>query len=689
MPKRYTNSATLLANPGENKALPVHQPIAIYYRQSTDAQVGNVSTSMQTVDMVKYLKGMGWAANNIIMIDMDKGVSGTTKIDERPGMSALFELITHGKIGAVACQDEDRLFRDVTQIQVNIFIEACRAANVLVLTPSMVYDFANELTGAFHARQFRFKAEMAAEYINSIIRGKLHRAKQRLLLEGRWGGGGMPPGYMVDVRKTLPNGSPNPTWKRYVPFEPYAEVVTEYFRLFLAHSGSVRATVNHIQENGPFYPDPTTCKPPEGFKVNYKIVRYRKGYCPGRTGLAGLLTNAAYLGHWQVNDTIVRWNNHPAIVSEDMFFKAFNYLSGTGLDGQANPHFKPIQDHARPSREVERPVERPLCAGLVVSQHQGEWRNVGTNWVGPQQHYAYVLWSTGPGDAYVWSKAATYFDEAVTKLLHHKLRSTFDSNVWEATAAQFVIDYQRQRKQLETQLRTLKQVMTNLVASLGTLTNEMMIRAAQEQYEQAQTEQERLQALLRTMDAEANELKRLLELKDSCEPVLENWSNMTRDEQRVVLAAFINRIEATPVAGHGLHLVICWRDTKTDEITLPRQSTTGTNWLPEETAWLLELLETAEAQLEIAQAFPNRKWKDIRLKVAHATGESSKLKFHPKPVKDDESYHDYLRRIGVNSEIDSLADMGSGMYSGTARRDGPAKSPPAAATARRRQGRRS
>jgi DNA invertase Pin-like site-specific DNA recombinase len=689
MPKRYTASVALLAHPGENKALPLEQPIAIYYRQSTDNQVGNVSTSMQTVDMVKYLQGMGWAASSIIMIDMDKGVSGSTKIDERPGMSALFELITRRKIGAVACQDEDRLFRDVTQIQVNIFIEACRAANVLVLTPSMVYDFANELTGAFHARQFRFKAEMAAEYINSIIRGKLHRAKQRLLMEGRWGGGGIPPGYMVDVRKTLPNGSPNPTWKRYVPFEPYAEVVIEYFRLFLTHSGSVRATVNHIQEYGPFYPDPKTCKPPDGFKVNYKIVRYRKGYCPGRTGLAGLLTNAAYLGHWQVNDTIVRWNNHQAIVSEEVFFKAFNYLAETGLDGQANPHYQPIHDHARPSREVERTVERPLCAGLVVSQHQGEWRNVGTNWVGPQQRYAYVLWSTGPGDAYVWSKAATYFDEAIVRLLHYKLRATFDANVWEETASQFVHDYQRQRKQLDTQLRTLGQVMTNLVASLGTLTNAMMIRAAQDQYEQAQAEQERLQELLRAMDAEANELKSLLALKDNCEPVLENWSNMTRDEQRVVLTAFINRIEAMPVAGHGLHLVICWRDNKTDEITLPRQSTTGTNWLPEETERLLELLGTAETQMEIAQEFPGRKWKDIRLKVAHETGESSKLKFRPKPIKDDESYQDYLHRTGLDSDADSFTDMGSGMYSGTARRDGPGRFRPAAATARRRPARRS
>src|SRR6266545_3863356 len=116
-------------------------------------------------------------------------------------MKMLFALISEGKIGAVACEDEDRLFRDVTQIQVNIFIEACRAAHVLVLTPSMVYDFANEVVGQFHARQFRFKCELAAEYINTVVKGKLHRAKRRLALEGRWSGGRLPPGYMFDTRK--------------------------------------------------------------------------------------------------------------------------------------------------------------------------------------------------------------------------------------------------------------------------------------------------------------------------------------------------------------------------------------------------------------------------------------------------------------------------------------------------------
>ena len=252
--------------PDEIGALPINRPVAVYYRQSTEGQIGNISTSIQTVDMVSYLMKRGWDEDNIILIDMDAGVSGTTKIDEREGMKMLFELITTGKIGAVACQDEDRLFRDITQIQVNIFIEACRASNVRIVTPQMVYDFASEMTGSFHIRQFRFKSEMAADYISTVIRGKLHRARNRMMMEGRWTGFIVLPGYMVDMRKSLPDGSKNPSWKRYVPFPQYAEVVNEYFRIFISYAGNVRATVKHIHAHGPYYPNPNECLPPEGSK---------------------------------------------------------------------------------------------------------------------------------------------------------------------------------------------------------------------------------------------------------------------------------------------------------------------------------------------------------------------------------------------------------------------------------------
>jgi DNA invertase Pin-like site-specific DNA recombinase len=103
--------------------LPKDRPCAVYYRQSGEAQVGNISTTLQTVDMVEHLVRLGWAQESIIMIDMDAGVSGTKKMEERPGMNQVMTLIENQQIGLVAAQDVDRFFRDVTQIEPNIFID--------------------------------------------------------------------------------------------------------------------------------------------------------------------------------------------------------------------------------------------------------------------------------------------------------------------------------------------------------------------------------------------------------------------------------------------------------------------------------------------------------------------------------------------------------------------------------------
>src|SRR5688572_26260061 len=90
------------------RPLPINAPVAVYYRQSSDAQVGNISTTLQTVDMVEHLISQGWHSENILMIDMDAGISGSKTIAERPGMSALYAMIKNRQVHAVAAQDVDR-----------------------------------------------------------------------------------------------------------------------------------------------------------------------------------------------------------------------------------------------------------------------------------------------------------------------------------------------------------------------------------------------------------------------------------------------------------------------------------------------------------------------------------------------------------------------------------------------------
>lgn len=629
---------------------PTDEPVAVYYRQSTDGQVGNVSTTIQTVDMVSHLQQRGWKTDDIYLIDMDAGVSGTKRIDERPGMRRLFELITERKIQAVACQDEDRLFRDITQIQVNIFIEACKNANVRVITPSIVYDFAHPQMGNFHARQFRFKSEMAAEYLTSFVLGRLHNARMRLAMEGRWTGASMSPGYMIDSRKFLPDGSRNENWRRYVVFEPYAEIVNAYFQIFLETSGCVGSTLRRIYSEGLCYPDPAACEPPQGYAVRYGIRQHGNGYYPGRSGLRYLLTNAAYLGHWCVNDAVVRWNNHPAIVPEDVFFTAFNYLSAHTLDGAENEQYRPSRQFARPVTDEERPCERPLLSGMIFTEIDSEWRSVGTEYVKREKHYRYLSYDRKPVDEYVWSKNSEWVDEAVSRLLQEKLKATFDSTVWRETIESFEDGFRREQKLKNAQITALEQAMENLIGGIETLTNPDMIRAVEKRYEDARLEHSRLSMELATAQQQAGQMTFISELKDTYETTIADWPNMNRDEKRVIVQAFIDRIEAVPYDKHGLHLFVCWRDGQRDRVSIPRLPTYGDGWTLEEHELLEQLLDAGAIQEQIAAAFPKRTWRVIRDRITRQRDLKTAL-FTPKPVRDVETFEEYKIRIRSNPGV--------------------------------------
>jgi hypothetical protein len=243
------------AKPSMPGAMPLDRDIAVYYRQSSMAQVGNISTDMQQIDLPKYAQSLGWGDNRIILIDDDEGVSGAKRIDQRKGMSRLYELIMVGKIGAVAVQAEDRLFRDETQTQVNVFIEACVKNDVRVITPYFKYNFADKHEGPYHRLLFRMRAEQAADFLNSYVRGRLFAAKERMTMQGLWIGGNINLGFMVDDRKYLPTGIPNPNWRKFEPFEPCAAVVRELFEIFIRFGGNMRKTLAHVYEHGPHFPD--------------------------------------------------------------------------------------------------------------------------------------------------------------------------------------------------------------------------------------------------------------------------------------------------------------------------------------------------------------------------------------------------------------------------------------------------
>ena len=324
--------------------------------------------------------------------------------------------------------------------------------------------------------------------------------------------------------------------------------------------------------------------------------------------------------------------------------RAFNYLSQSGLDGDENPDYRPYKQFARPSLDVERPVGRPLCAGMIISEIEGEWYSVGTEYVKRHGHYRYMLHTGEVFDEYQWSKTAEVVDYAVGKFLREKLCATFNSQVWQQSLETFNQEFQRERKFKMSQLTALEQALENLIGSIENLSSPQMIKAVETRYEEARKEYDRLANEINTMDSENQAFEAVYTLRETYEPALANWDTIPHEEKRVLLHAFIDRIEATVAERYVVRLSICWRDGSSDNVVLGRQAAWGTKWTFDEAQLLLSLVDRNASQLDMAAAFPDRIWRVIGDKIKHLKDRETAT-VTPKPIRDFETYNEYLQRI--------------------------------------------
>ena len=108
---------------------------------------------------------------------------------------------------------------------------------------------------------------------------------------------------MVDKRKILPDGSPNPMHNKYARFEPCASVIEAIHQEFDWLDGNITQTVIDLFENGPYLPDfsdPNFGKMvPTGFIARKPSRMLKRGtfYVPSREAVINILTNPVYIGH--------------------------------------------------------------------------------------------------------------------------------------------------------------------------------------------------------------------------------------------------------------------------------------------------------------------------------------------------------------------------------------------------------
>ena len=195
-----------------NVTLDTEKLLLIYARQSSSRQVvNNIYSAMEQRDgLLERASELGWIRDDqrILYVENQLAkkthVSGSSKIDQRPGLQALTEVILAGKASAVLVVSVDRITRDEDMITPVQFANICKEHHVLIITDDYIYDFNNP--NRDDMGQFMREAIASKEYVRKQVKGKMLKNRTRKANMGFVANGKAPIGLMLDEsRDNLPS----------------------------------------------------------------------------------------------------------------------------------------------------------------------------------------------------------------------------------------------------------------------------------------------------------------------------------------------------------------------------------------------------------------------------------------------------------------------------------------------------
>ncbi len=209
---------------------------ALYARVSTDDQRDRHTIGGQ----IEALRGFAPHWNmNIVEKYLDDGISGTVPLDKRPAGSRLTEDAKAHKFDVVIFYRLDRLARSLrTFLDIVDFFEE---VGIGLRSMTETFDTTNPM-GRFAIQMIAAVAELERGTI--IERTSMGRA--RVATMGKWTGGVVPYGYLVDVDGYL---TPDWTPRNGCAFSE-AEIVQRIFRMIADERNSAMATAKQLNDEG-------------------------------------------------------------------------------------------------------------------------------------------------------------------------------------------------------------------------------------------------------------------------------------------------------------------------------------------------------------------------------------------------------------------------------------------------------
>ncbi len=633
------------------------RPAANYARRSDHkAKDEETDTSqsreMQTEDLIEWDLEHGWKRHLLFEYFADLGLSGTLRPDQRPDMLRLFDDIDAGKFdhGSIVCWQENRLFRDDTQIYYNQFSQKCLEHDIVIVVVSpylIIYDFRDE----FMLEMFRWKQKEAADFIKRHVKGWMLPARFRAAwIDGEWAGLGDPPtGFIVDFNDD------SPTYKKLIPYWPHIEKVDELYQLFMELCGNISLFYRRLRESPVIFPEFEPWVDPRNVK-RFKMAKYPGGgyYPKGKSTLVSILTNPIYIGYRTV-EGVVRRNRQgekiierEPVINRELFDFAFYRLAKADLDGN------PIEGK-RPRRFFHQDSKGEY--GLLkfrITSNQGAVRTHADG-----AYYGEISPGTGSYHIqtpeqecflyHVHTHASISCEELdtiiVDRLMEHVReisRNQEEIAEYEMRAKKIREERQSKIKQIETSIKDLQNSQAGLTRSLGQVEQEITEAEENNDTLEKELKERRKELIIDELNTLEVERRKLIQAKNSLEEeaasdlraldkelekLEEEWPNHTFEKRRLLINFLVLEVIIDMMSTYWLRVQVLWlhEEWGQEEIYYYRRRGVNKEWTEQEIAVVREHYAAAP-KFELMALLPHRGWHAIRgigekrLKIARKQG---------------------------------------------------------------------
>lgn len=262
---------------GHDKVTPRHlrRNAYLYVRQSTLRQVlENTESTERQYGLRERAVRLGWAREQIVVIDSDLGQSGASAVD-REGFQRLVTEVSLGRAGIVMGLEVSRLARNSADW--HRLLEISAFADTLILDEDGLYDPAH------------FNDRLLLGLKGTMSEAELHILKARLR------GGVLSKARRGELQTPLPMGFQyGPTGQVVLDPDQQVQASLRLFFETFRRTGSAMATVKAFRAQGLLFPRRVRCGPDRGELLWAPLLhrralgllhnpRYAGAFCFGRT----------------------------------------------------------------------------------------------------------------------------------------------------------------------------------------------------------------------------------------------------------------------------------------------------------------------------------------------------------------------------------------------------------------------